>query len=85
MEGYLKKWVNLRWQSRYFVLHDDILLYCEKLNGQIKGQIHLKVAAIILVPEDPLLFIIHTGISEMHLRASTVADKIKWVQALRSS
>ena len=32
MEGYLKKWINMifRWKLRYFILHEDILLYCDK-------------------------------------------------------
>jgi hypothetical protein len=37
MEGYLKKWVNLRWQLRYFVLHGDVLVYCEKEGSAAKG------------------------------------------------
>jgi hypothetical protein len=41
------------------------------------------VAAISLVPEDPLRIILDTGTSEMHLRAPDIAEKIRWVQALK--
>lgn len=87
MEGYLKKWTNIfqRWQSRFFVLNDHVLLYCDQQGGQIKGQIHLRVASISLMPEDPLRIIIFTGTTEIHLRASTIAEKINWVNALRNS
>lgn len=32
MEGYLKKWTNVfsRWQDRYFILNEDVLLYCDQ-------------------------------------------------------
>ncbi|CAD8189013.1 unnamed protein product [Paramecium octaurelia] len=85
MEGYLKKWTNIvtRWQDRYFILNDHILHYCEHQGGQSKGQIHLKVAAIILVPEDPLRIILNTGTNEIQLRASSVPEKIEWVNALK--
>ncbi|CAK61320.1 unnamed protein product (macronuclear) [Paramecium tetraurelia] len=85
MEGYLKKWINIvtRWQDRYFILNDHILHYCEHQGGQSKGQIHLKVAAIILVPEDPLKIIINTGTNEIQVKASSVPEKIEWVNALK--
>jgi hypothetical protein len=38
-----------------------------------------------MVLEDPLRFIINTGTTEIHLRTSTVAEKINWVNALRSA
>ncbi|CAD8078752.1 unnamed protein product [Paramecium sonneborni] len=87
MEGYLKKWTNLfsRWQDRYFILNEDILLYCDSQGGPIKGQVHLKVAALILVPEDPLRIIINTGTTEIHLRANNINEKIDWINALKSA
>jgi|LauGreDrversion4_2_1035121.scaffolds.fasta_scaffold2827415_1 hypothetical protein len=38
MEGYLKKWVNImyRWKRRFFILHDDILVYCKEKGGEKK-------------------------------------------------
>ena len=52
MEGYLKKWINLvfRWKLRYFILHEDILIYCDKQGGEKLGSIHLKISSIILIP-----------------------------------
>ena len=38
-----------------------------------------------MVLEDPLRFIINTGTTEIHLRASTVAEKINWVNALKTA
>ncbi len=38
-----------------------------------------------MVLEDPLRFIINTGTTEIHLRASTVAEKINWVNALKKA
>lgn len=40
MEGYLKKWVNLiyQWQNRYFIIHDDSLIYCQTKGGPKKGK-----------------------------------------------
>lgn len=39
----------------------------------------------MLVPEDPLRIIINTGTTEIHLRASTISEKIDWVNALKIS
>ena len=36
-----------------------------------------------MVLEDPLGFIINTGTTELNIRATTVADKINWVNALK--
>jgi hypothetical protein len=66
-------------------LNDEILVYCDKKGGAIKGQIHLKVSAIILAVEDPLKLIINTGTVEIHLKAATVAEKINWVNALKNA
>ena len=46
---------------------------------------HLKVAALILVPEDPLRIIINTGTTEIHLRASNINEKIDWINALKAA
>jgi PH domain. len=87
MEGYLKKWVNVvsGWKSRYFVLHDGILTYCDKKGEPIKGNISLKVANIISIPEDPLRIVLETGTSEIHIRTSTMSEKIKWFSALKDA
>eukprot|EP01017_Pseudomicrothorax_dubius_P044815 TRINITY_DN7626_c0_g1_i2.p1 TRINITY_DN7626_c0_g1~~TRINITY_DN7626_c0_g1_i2.p1 ORF type:complete len:552 (+),score=104.50 TRINITY_DN7626_c0_g1_i2:47-1702(+) len=87
MEGTLSKFVNVlyRWQERYFILHGDTLVYSEKKGSPIKGRIHLKICGIILIPDDPLRIILNTGTKEMHLKAASMSDKIKWVNALRAA
>ena len=60
-----------------------MLVYCDSQGGPIKGQVHLKISAILMVLEDPLGFIINTGTTELNIRATTVADKINWVNALK--
>lgn len=52
MEGYLKVWLNMffRWKQRYFILHENILIYCDEKGGEKLGSIHLKISSIILIP-----------------------------------
>jgi PH domain len=87
MEGSLKVWVNLiyRWRSQFFVLHNGVLTFCNKKGGKLLGAIHMKVAKVSLTAEDHLRIIINTGTGELHLRAANVAEKSKWVSALRQS
>lgn len=35
MEGNLKKWINpfLQWKDRYFILHEDCLVYADVEGG----------------------------------------------------
>lgn len=84
MEGNLKKWVNIvsGWKTRYFVLHDDVLTYCETKGSETKGIISLKIAKIIQFDDDPLRIAIDTGTSEIHVRAPTLGEKLKWYDAL---
>ena len=39
MEGYLKKYINFLkgWKKRYFILHEDTLVYCEGKGGKTLG------------------------------------------------
>jgi hypothetical protein len=39
MEGYLKKHLNVfkGWKRRYFILHEDILVYSEEKGGKLLG------------------------------------------------
>lgn len=87
MEGYLNKYINIvyRWKPRYFVLKNGILTYCDTKGESPKGTIHLKISEIELTPEDPLKIIINSGTKTLLLRANTIGDKIKWLNALRSS
>lgn len=87
MEGYLKRWMGVisRWKKSYFILHDSILVYCNAQGEQVQGSIHLRISAIVLIPDDPLRIIINSGTNEIHIRAATIAEKIKWVNALRNA
>ena len=87
MEGYLNKYINIvyRWKPRYFLLKNAILTYCDSKGEPPKGTIHLKISEIELTPEDPLKIIINSGTKTLLLRANTIGDKIKWLNALRSS
>ena len=87
MEGYLKKWVNIiyRWKTRYFILHDNILIYCEDKGKKKMASIYLKISSIICVTEDPLRIIINSGTKEIHMRASTIDEKMRWIKALKSA
>lgn len=87
MEGYLNKYINIvfRWKPRYFILKNGILTYCDSKGEAPKGTIHLKISEIALTPEDPLKIIVNSGTKTLLLRANSIGDKIKWVNALRAS
>ena len=87
MEGHLKLWTGIlgRWKRTYFILHDNILVYCKEKGDKAQGSIHLKISSITLIPDDPLRIIINSGTKEIHIRASTIGEKIKWVNALRNA
>jgi hypothetical protein len=85
MEGNLKKWVNMisGWQTQYFILHDDLLTFCEKKGAETQGIINLRIAKLVSFEDDPLRISIFTGMSEMQVRASTLPEKVKWYEAMR--
>ena len=87
MEGYLKLWTGIlgRWKRTYFILHDNILVYCKEKGDKAQGSIHLKISSITLIPDDPLRIIINSGTKEINIRATTIGEKIKWVNALRNA
>lgn len=87
MEGYLNKYINVvyRWRPRYFVLKNGILTYYDSKEDAPKGTIHLKISEIDLTPEDPLKIIINSGTKTLQIRANTIGEKIKWLNALRAS
>lgn len=81
----MKKWVNIvsGWQTLYFILHDDLLTFCEKKGAETKGVINLRIAKLVSFEDDPLRIAIFTGTSEMQIRASTLPEKVKWYEAMR--
>lgn len=87
IEGYLKKWTNFvsGWQSRYFMLKDGILYYCNKKNTPVKGTVHMKICKIEVFPNEPLKIVINSGTKALHLKTESVSEKLKWLNALRAS
>lgn len=73
------------WKTRYFVLHDGLLSYCETKGGKRRGAIALKIATVSACREDPLRLIIHTGTNEIHLRADDVQQAKKWRDSLQKA
>lgn len=84
MEGYLYKWVNYMygWKRRYFVLHSGVLRYCADQGSHTKAAVHLNLAQVIPHPSKPLRFKIDTGVTMLHLKASSVEEAAQWIEAL---
>jgi hypothetical protein len=73
MEGPLRQYINMitRWKTRYYVLHEGILIYCDKKGGPKRGSIHLQIATISTSNEDPLRIVINSGTKEIILKAAS--------------
>jgi len=84
IEGELFKWTNyvLGWKSRYFVLRGNIMYYYLSKGEKVKGKIHLNVAEVIPLENNPLKFQIDTGTTMVYLCAEEESEKTKWVDAL---
>lgn len=87
MEGYLSLWTGVlsQWRKFYFILHNDILTFCTDKGGQKEGSVHLKVASIVSVIDDPLKINIHTGTHILFIRAETVNQRIEWMKAVSAT
>ena len=90
MEGYLKKWTNViyRWKPRYFRLEQGVLKYSKYRFTQSRDKILLTKCQILVTPKDKLRFVIRFSDPKkksVQLRAHSLADKIKWVDALRTA
>ena len=87
MEGYLQKWVNYiyGWKRRYFMLQDGVLLYCHEKGAERKGAVHLEVAAILPHPKHSSRLIIHTGCTQLHLKAENSEEAQAWIEALQAA
>ena len=73
-----------RWKDKYFILHDNILSYCAHQGGPSQGRIHIDVATIKVNNDEPLRIQLNTGTSEVLLQCKDVADKTKWINAIRA-
>jgi len=84
MEGILYKHEGLfsGWTPYFYILHDDELLQMTKDKSKVLGTIHLKVAKVASNPRDSLAIEIFTGTQELTLRASTIKEKVDWINGL---
>ena len=85
MEGELLKWTNylFGYKERFFVLKGDVVYYYITKGDKVKGKIHLLVATVNYLEEDPLKFEVDTGLNKLFLKALNPEDKINWVKALK--
>lgn len=44
---------------------------------------HLGVAQIISIVDDPISFIIHTGTDSLRVRANSIDERVKWFKKLK--
>ena len=74
-----------QWKTFYFIVHNDVVTFCTEKGGEKEGSIHLKVASIASVIDDPLKINIHTGTHILFLRADTVNQRIEWMKAFSAA
>ena len=89
MEGFLLRKVTavllFKWKKEYFLIHDGRLHYFETKNSARLGYIDLRSAVLKTSPKDPLVIILDVG-SEMHyLKATSIKDKVDWMQSLNKT
>lgn len=85
MEGYLKKWTNYvtRWKKRYFELNNGVLQYSKSKIGKRKGTVYISTTEIS-THKNKCRIVLNTGVSTIHLKASSVKEATEWMVALRS-
>jgi hypothetical protein len=83
MEGNLKMYLGIlsRWQTKYFILHEEVLSFCDTRGSKIQGNMHLGLASVQSELDDLLVITISNGVSELKLAAENLPDKLKWVSA----
>lgn len=89
MEGLLEIWEGGipwgKWKRRHFILNDFVLTYCKQVESEVLGRIHMKVASLDAIDENPVEFKIYSGISELKLKADTAELKTRWIKALQNA
>ena len=73
------------WDPKYFVLFDSVLSYSDFKGSKVQGKIHLSVASINIVEQEPCVFTIFTGINNMELCAPDESSKIRWINTFTTS
>jgi len=87
-QGYLLKWVNMwqGWQKRYFIIQDSVLTYKELADDpKTKCTIDLLDADIHMSANDALKISIKNAGTDLKLRASSVSEKVQWIDWLRQA
>ena len=77
-------WKNIvrGWSHKYFVLHENVLIFCKDKAKAIKGSIDLHEAKINLSEKDMLVITIQIKQNVFFLKAESVTEKMKWFNAL---
>ena len=70
---------------RYLIINDDILEIHEDKDSKLIGSVSLKIATVHGISEDRLRIVINSGTSELHFKAPTIAEKIRWEQAITNA
>lgn len=83
MEGRLEKWTGLfsGWKEFKYILHEGILYEYNLQTNEEQASISMEISKIIL-PKQPLQFLIHNGVSQISLRAKNIKEKVDWVNTL---
>ena len=71
-----------KWTQKYGVLRENVLTICNFKGGEVELRIHLHVAEIRELESNNTMFQIHTGATDVYLRALTLLAKTKWVNSL---
>lgn len=84
IDGVLKKWTNYvyRWKSRYCRFTDEgIFYYGKRKTSKLKGKFLIKKTVIKSITSDPNRMVLSYNGVEIDLRASSLENKTKWLQA----
>jgi hypothetical protein len=71
-----------KWTQKYGVLRENVLTICNFKGGEAELRVHLHVAEIREQESNSPAFQIHTGTTDLHLRAPSLAAKSKWINNL---
>jgi hypothetical protein len=63
-------------------VHEDTLLFGPR-KEEVEGRIHLAVAQVISVVDDPITFLVHTGTETLRVRAHSIDERIRWFKKLK--
>ncbi|XP_023015825.1 pleckstrin homology domain-containing family A member 3 isoform X2 [Leptinotarsa decemlineata] len=90
MEGVLWKWTNYwnGWQTRWFVLENDILSYYksqDEVDQGCKGSMKVQACEINVPFDNTRMDLVIPGEQHLYLRAATSTERQQWLVALGSA